>query len=50
MKDGGAVVAPFHGLADRIPANIRKIFDNTVNDIMSGDLVVELDVSEPKSD
>jgi len=34
---------------DRIPEDVRKAVEQTVSDIMSGNLVVELDVSVPKS-
>ena len=51
MAEGGTIMAPLNpALLDRIPENARKAVEQTIADIMSGDLVVELDVSVPKSD
>ena len=50
MAQGGTAIAPLNSaLLDRVPADVIKIVEQTIEDIMSGDLVVELDVSVPKS-
>ena len=50
MAEGGSKMAPLNpAIMDRIPEDVRKVVEKTVADIKSGDLVVELDVSVPKS-
>ena len=50
MAEGGSKMAPLNpAIMDRIPEDVRKAVEKTVADIKSGDLVVELDVSVPKS-
>ena len=50
MAQGGTAIAPLNpALLERVPADVIKIVEQTIKDIMSGDLVVELDVSVPKS-
>ena len=50
MAEGGTAIAPLNpAILDRIPAEVRKIVDQTIKDIKSGALVVKLDVSVPKS-
>jgi basic membrane protein A len=50
MSEGGAALAPFYELADKVPAEAKAVFDQTVADIMSGAFLVELDVAVPTSD
>lgn len=50
MAAGGASIAPYHGLADRVPDDVKALVDETVANITSGAFEVPLDVSEPKSD
>ena len=50
MAEGGSKMAPLNpAIMDRIPEDVRKAVEQTLADIKSGDLVVELDVSVPKS-
>jgi basic membrane protein A and related proteins len=46
MADGGAMIAPYQGLADKVPADVKALVDETVANIKSGALVVEIDVSD----
>jgi len=50
MADGGSTIAPYHGLADNIPDDVKALVEETAANIRSGAFVVPLDVSEPKSD
>lgn len=50
MAEGGAGVAPYHGLADVVPDEVKTAVDETVEAIESGELVVPLDTSLPTSD
>ncbi len=50
VADGGAGIAPYYDLADKIPADVQALVNTTLADIKSGALVVELDVSAPTSD
>lgn len=50
MAEGGAGIAPFHGLADRVPEDVKAIVDQKIAQITSGEMVVELDVSTPFSE
>jgi basic membrane protein A len=50
MADGGTSIAPYHGLEDSVPADVRALVDETIAKITSGELVVDLDVSLPHSD
>ncbi|MDR3476266.1 MAG: BMP family protein [Devosia sp.] len=47
MKDGGSDVAPLHGRESMVPADAVKAFEEAKADILSGKLVVPLDVSDP---
>ena len=49
MAEGGAGVAPYRGLADRVPDDVKQLVDEAIAAIKDGSLVVELDVSEPVS-
>ena len=49
IAEGGAGVAPYHGLADRVPDDVKRLVDGAIAAIKDGSLVVELDVSEPVS-
>ena len=49
LAQGGSGTAPFHGLADRVPAEAKTAFEATLADIRSGALTVPLDVSAPVS-
>ena len=49
MKDGGAALAPYHDLEAAVPQQVRSEVDALKAKIMSGEFVVPLDVSEPKS-
>lgn len=50
IADGGTGIAPYHGLADTIPAEVQTAVAETLAAIESGALEVELDVSIPTSD
>ena len=50
LADGGTDIASFHGLADKIPDDVKAAVDKTLADIRSGQLTVGLDVSTPTSD
>ncbi len=50
LAQGGADVAPYHALADRVPDDVKSLVETTVASIKSGDIEVELDVSAPESD
>ena len=47
MADGGSDIAPFHGVADRLPEDARSAVAEAAKAIKDGSLVVELDVSDP---
>ena len=49
LADGGTDIAPFHGLADKVPDDVKAAVDAALADIRSGNLTVELDVSAPTS-
>lgn len=49
MAAGGSEIAPYHGLADKIPADVQALVNDTVAKIKSGELEVELNVSAPHS-
>ena len=50
IADGGAGIAPYHGLEDQIPADVKAAVSETIEGIKSGSVTVELDVSAPTSD
>ncbi len=50
IADGGAGIAPYYDLADKVPADVQALVAQTIADIASGALEVELDVSAPASD
>ena len=50
IADGGTGIAPYHGLADTIPAEVQTAVAETLAAIESGAFEVELDVSLPTSD
>lgn len=47
--DGGVEVASYNDLADRVPADVKALAEETIAKIKSGELTVELDVSLPTS-
>ena len=49
LADGGTDIAPFHGLAEKVPDDVKAAVDAALADIRSGNLTVELDVSAPTS-
>ncbi len=49
LADGGTDIAPFHGLADKVPDDVKAAVDAALADIRSGNLTVGLDVSAPTS-
>ena len=49
LANGGTDIAPFHGLADKVPDDVKAAVDAALADIRSGNLTVELDVSAPTS-
>lgn len=50
MKDGGSVLAPYHGLADKIPADVKAKVEKAKSDIMTGKLTVPARAEPVKSD
>ncbi len=50
LANGGTDIAPYHGLADRVPDDVKAAVDAALADIRSGKLIVELDVSVPTSE
>ena len=49
MAKGGSSLAPYYEFASKIPADIQPRVDEAAAAIISGDMVVEIDDSEPKS-
>lgn len=49
MAEGGSDIAPFHGLADRVPQEVQAELDTLRASIMDGSFEVPLDVSQPES-
>ncbi len=49
MAEGGADIAPFHGLSDRVPEDVKAEIDTLRASIMDGSFAVPLDVSPPES-
>ena len=49
MQKGGASLAPYYEFEDRIPADVKAKVEETKAKILSGDLVVTITDSEPKS-
>ena len=50
MAEGGGDIASFYEYEDVMPADVKAKVDEVRAAIMSGDLVVELDMSLPTSD
>ena len=50
LADGGSMIAPYHGLADKVPDDVKGLVEKTVAQIKSGEFTVPLDVSAPTSD
>jgi len=50
MADGGSDLSPFHGLESEIPADVLEMINAARQDILSGELVVPLNVETPVSD
>ncbi len=50
MAEGGTSIAPYYDLADKVPDDVQAQVQTALDDIASGALTVELDVSPPKSD
>ncbi len=50
MKDGGSALAPYHGLADKIPAEVKAKVEKAKSDIMAGKLTVPTRMEPVKSD
>jgi hypothetical protein len=49
MSEGGAAVAPFHGLESAVPEPVRAEAKSLETRIIEGGLKVPLDVAEPKT-
>jgi len=47
MADGGSMIAPYHGLADKVPDDVKALVNETIANITSGALTVQVDVSDP---
>ena len=50
MAEGGGDIAPYHSFEDKIPAEVKDLVAKTREDIISGALKLELDMSLPVSD
>lgn len=50
LAEGGAGVAPFHGLEAQVPDSVKTLLASTIDGIKSGEIEVPLDVSAPVSD
>ncbi|WP_116599030.1 BMP family lipoprotein [Primorskyibacter marinus] len=49
MADGGAGIAPYQALADKVPDDVKALVDATIAEIKSGSLVVDVNVKNPVS-
>lgn len=49
MAKGGASLAPYYEFEDRIDADIKAAVEQTSADILSGNLIIEINDEEPKS-
>jgi len=47
MAKGGAYLAPFHGLEDQVPDDLKALIDQLEDDIANGVLRVDIDESTP---
>ena len=50
MKDGGADIAPYHGLADKVPQKVKDAVSKKRQEIMDGKFVVPYSEEKPTSD
>lgn len=50
MKDGGSDIAPYHGLADKVPEEVKEAVSKKRQEIMDGTFVVPYSEAQPKSD
>jgi basic membrane lipoprotein Med (substrate-binding protein (PBP1-ABC) superfamily) len=50
MKDGGADIAPYHGLADKVPQKVKDAVSKKRQEIMDGKFVVPFSEEKPTSD
>ncbi|MBD9641878.1 BMP family protein [Ensifer sp. ENS07] len=49
MREGGTTVAPFHGLADRLPADFRNEVEKLTASIVDGSFQVRIDTADPRT-
>ncbi|MEC9488384.1 MAG: BMP family protein [Halanaerobium sp.] len=50
MQKGGAHLAPWHGMDEKLPAEVVKMVEELKTQILNGEFVVPVDPSEPVSD
>lgn len=50
MRDGGADIAPYHNLADKVPREVKDAVAKKKKEIMEGKFVVPFSEAQPKSD
>lgn len=50
MADGGSALAPYHGLAEKIPADVKAKVEKAKSDIMAGKLTVPTRMEPVKSE
>ena len=50
MKDGGSALAPYHGMSDKIPQEVKDAVNKAKADIMSGKFTVPFNVKQVITD
>jgi len=50
MNKGGSYLSSYHAFEDRVPADVKDMINTTAAKIVTGELKIELDESETKSD